>query len=65
MTINKQDKHKEELREDLKELKQEFLSSIKDIDTNRRIQLKQDFFSFDILCFCKLNSDKLLPKTSQ
>ncbi|MBJ7882795.1 ATP-binding protein [Gelidibacter salicanalis] len=40
--MNEQDKHKDELREELNELEQEFLSSIKDLDLNKRIQLKQE-----------------------
>lgn len=40
--VNELDGPKEELREELKELQQEFLSSIKDIDSDKRDQLKQE-----------------------
>lgn len=40
--MNEQNKHKEELPEELKELQQEFLISIKDIDPKRRTKLKQE-----------------------
>ncbi|MCM4174249.1 hypothetical protein DHD32_22535 [Arenibacter sp. TNZ] len=40
--MSDQDKSREEIRDDLKELQQEFLNSIKDIDTDRRNQLQQE-----------------------
>ncbi|WP_432410674.1 ATP-binding protein [Rasiella sp. SM2506] len=40
--MSNQDKSKEEIRDELKELQQEFLSSIKDIDDKKRTQLEQE-----------------------
>lgn len=40
--MSEHDKSKEEIREDLKELQQEFLSSINDIDPKKRKQLEQE-----------------------
>ncbi len=40
--MNVQNKPKIDLREDLNKLQKDFLRSIKDVDTNKRIQLKQE-----------------------